>query len=173
MKYLVASVAFLFLSSCASFHKNSGSEERSFKEFQTIKDIPILKAKWGDPVVKKEIAIGGQTFSLWEYNDDANKTVAEFLVNPKNEMSEKVFLPDAKSSMFNLQYLLANEFKDAKFEKIPVKCRHFNEVIYVDRLKGVILVTRDMPDANVDAISISTPNIVDLRTKENAHKKCR
>jgi hypothetical protein len=98
---------------------------------------------------------------------------ASFLIDPStNKIVEKTYLPFAESPEFDLKNLLDLEFKKIPFEKTPVKCRHNNEVIYLYKSGGILIMAKQKEDAKTDAISYSAPAVFNLRIKENQNKKC-
>lgn len=107
-----------------------------------------------------------------EYLSQNNEILRRFLVDSSGTIVEKVYFPQKDSDLSDLENLMASTFKNLEFEKIPVKCRHFSEVVYVDKLKGVILISREVANAKVDGIVLASPEMVDLRVKENANRTC-
>src|SRR5690606_21094827 len=164
----------LYVISCASGNVVPQSDKLSYERFKTIKNLKDLKESFDSILSKGDpLLLGNENLELWQLKSDGSTVLAEFYINPKSgEILERNFYPGTKEKQNKLEYLLKNEFKNSNFKKIPVKCRHFDETVYVDENERILLITEDKENARVDAVSISTPKMIKFRIDENSKRKC-
>ncbi len=174
MKMILTSFLSLCVISCASGNVMSTSDKLSYERFKTIKNLNHLKESFANILVKGDpLLLGTENLELWQLKNSGSTVLAEFYITPKTgEILERNFYPGYKDKQNKLEYLLKNEFKNSNFKKIPVKCRHFDEVVYADENERILLITEDKEKARVDAVSISTPKMVKFRIDENSKRKC-
>lgn len=171
MKIFILFSAGFVLISCAS-NPSSNLISKDFSSFENAKILSDLKQTWGNPSKQSKIILQNKHLEQFEYLSQNNEILKRFLVDSSGTIIEKVYFPQKDSDLSNLQNLMASTFKNFEFQKIPVKCRHFSEVVYVDKIKGVILISREVANAKVDGIVLASPKMVELRIEENASRTC-
>ena len=167
---------FLIPLSCAAPSKTPNLKSKSYVEFRDIRlgTATDLLAQWGQPLAKEPLDLDGVKFEVWRYGQQGNGARIEFLIDPTRQSAvEKIYFPTEQSKESKLQALLDGELKQEIFDRIPVRCRHSNELILISQTRDKFLVSRDEPDATVDAIAITSPQIAKLRMQQNARRKCR
>jgi hypothetical protein len=156
--------------SCSSISKQPGLSSKTYQDFHAIslESSGLLAGKWGQPKSKDTMNIGLRHFEVWRYDN------TEFLIDSATDkVVEKTYFPPVDSNESRLQYLLQNDFRQIPFDKIPVKCRHFNELILMSKNEDIFLVTSDQPEAKVEVIAFTSPPVARLRVQENSTVKCR
>lgn len=173
MKILIT-IFLLLLTACASNHQQAAAP-LSLKKFQKIplgSDVAELK-KWNESTSDELISIEGQSFISKEFREN-NKAIALFTIDPSTSKTvEKIYFPSMHLPEANLQSLMANEFKNVRFSELRPKCRHNNDLVFQERNQGLSILSAKEQSAKVVAISYATPQIFELRIKENLNRKCK
>jgi hypothetical protein len=175
MKFIIFFI-FMSLLGCTTPEKNLTTEAYTLSSFESIPlgtSSATLEKIWSQPQKKGSYDVEGAHFMQWEYN--FNQTEAWFLIDQSKGgiIVEKVFFPIPHTRDSDLHYLTEDKFKDIKFEKVSAKCAHFGELAYVSKSRGLFIISHDVgTDVPVAAIAMDTPELVDLRIKEDQNRRC-
>jgi hypothetical protein len=131
-----------------------------------------LKKEWGEPSSETKIDIEGVPFIEWVYkiNEESSNQI---LIDPiSNQVVEKIHFPSSSSSEADLEFLVNNQFEKIKFEKVRPKCAHGGAVAFVNRSAGLVISTQEGVKVPVAGIIWATPEVFELRVKEDQNRKC-
>ena len=175
INFWAALICMFTLFACATQLKQPARGLGSYAEFRgmALGSPPDAATVWGEPTEKEHLNLGGRALEIWLYDELKDGARARIAIDPKTKSTvEKTYLPAPQSREANLQTLLEGEFAKVTFEKVPVKCRHENELILVSEAMDIFIVTRAVPNARVDAIQFTSPLIARSRLQENSSRVC-
>jgi hypothetical protein len=167
---MLAFLAIAFRSDGAELPQSNSINLNDFNSSPIKESTTSLEKRIGKPNSVDSLSIEGTSFTSWVYFGPKKQVVAEFLIQAQTSMVvEKIFHP----TDLTLKKGLESDFKGMAFEKIKVRCRHHSELVLLDRSKSLMLVTSEHEKATIDSIIYGTPELVELRLKENEKKVCK
>lgn len=160
--------------SCASYKVHEKKKWNYSLFLSKLNSKADLINKWGSPSEKKSLEFDGLKVDVYRYINKKDHNVADFFINPSNKnIVEKVYFPRPGEEVFSIKKLKNKYFSKIIFEKIPVKCRHHNEILLINREKGLFFSTEEEKDASVYKIVFSTKKRIESSLKKMVSKKCR
>ena len=172
-------IIFVLLSTTLSFSCTSSKIGRheiwNYSLFSSkINSASDIIERWGPPSKKEAVELDNQKTTVYVYVNKRNHNVAKFFIDPpSSRIIEKAYFPHPNEEEFSLKKLKNKYFPQIIFEKIAVKCRHQNEILLVNRDKGLFIVTEEEKGASVYRVVSSTKMRIESSLKKMALKKCR